>query len=151
MNDQTASEGENAATWLWEKVSVGEELDPFEYVVTADMLERYRAVVDNPKAAYPTVAGRHPLRAFVQRYGKQTLMNVGTETEYFGEVVPGKTLRVTARILDKYIRREKPYIIVEAETVDEDGRRIEVSRLIGMAAKREKPLFTEVARKWKES
>lgn len=136
------------APWLWDQVSVGEELGTYEYVITADMLARYRAVVDNPSAAYPTVAGRHPLRAFNQKYGKQTLMNVGTEAQYFGEVRPDKKLRVTAWIVDKYIRRDKPYIIVEARTVDEDGRLIEISRVIGLSAKPEKPLFAEVARKW---
>lgn len=144
---EAASSG-TSAPWLWEQVSVGEELGVYEYVITADMLARYRAVVDNPKAAYPTVAGRHPLRAFNQKYGKQTLMNVGAEAEYFGEVRPDKKLRVTARIVDKYIRRDKPYIIVEARTVDEDGRLIEISRVIGMSARPEKPLFAEVARKW---
>jgi hypothetical protein len=112
------------------------------------MLERYRAIVDNPRAAYPTVAGRHPLRAFNERFGKQTLMNVGAEAEYFGAVVPDKLLRVTSKIVDKYIRRDKPYIVVEARTVDEDGRLIEVSRVVGMAAKEAKPLFAEVAKKW---
>jgi hypothetical protein len=134
--------------WLWERVRIGEELDPFEYVVTHEMLERYREIVENPGACYPTVAGRHALRAFVQRYGKQTLMNVGAEAEYFGAVVPEKVIRVTARITDKYMRRDKPYIIVEAKAQDEDGRLIEVSRLIGMAAKSSKPLFAEVAKKW---
>jgi hypothetical protein len=142
---------QGSSGWLWERVQVGEELDPYEYVVTDEMLARYREVVENPTASYPTVAGRHPLRAFVQRYGKQTLMNVGAEAEYFGAVIPGKKLHVTARITDKYIRRDKPYVVVEATTKDEDGRLVEISRVIGMAAKAEKPLFTEVARKWDRS
>lgn len=136
--------------WLWDAVQVGQELDPFEYLVTREMIERYRAVVENPAACYPTVAGRHPLRAFNEKYGKQTLMNVGAEAEYFGEVLPDKKLRVTARIVDKYMRRDKPYLVVEARTVDEDGRLIEVSRVVGLAAKARAPLFTEVAKKWNE-
>lgn len=139
---------EASDNWLWQRVEVGEELEPYEYVLTSEMLRRYRETVDNPRAAYPTVAGRHPLRAFVQKFGKQTLMNVGVEARYFAEVVPDKKLRVTARIADKYVRRDKPYIIVEATTVDEDGRLIEVSRVIGMAAKASQPLFAEVAKKW---
>jgi hypothetical protein len=105
-------------------------------------------LVENPTAAYPTVAGRHPLRAFNQQFGRQTLMNVGVEAEYYGAVLPDKRLKVTARIADKYQRRDKPYIVVEATTVDEDGRLIEVSRVIGLAAKSEAPLFSEVAKKW---
>lgn len=143
-----AARGLEAAPWLWDQVSVGDELDTYEYIVTAEMLACYRVVVDNPSAAYPTVAGRHPLRAFNEKYGKQTLMNVGVEAQYFGEVRPDRRLRVTARIVDKYMRRDKPYIIVEARTVDEDGRLIEISRVIGMTAKPEKALFTEVAKKW---
>ena len=145
MSEQTHSD------WLWERVQIGDELEPYEYVITREMLEAYRALVENPTASYPTVAGRHALRAFVQRFGKQTLMNVGAEAEYFGAVVPDKKLRVRARIVDKYVRRDKPYIIVEAVAEDEDGRLIEISRLIGMAAKPAKPLFTEVARKWEQS
>jgi hypothetical protein len=136
--------------WLWGQVQVGDELEPYDYLVTSEMIDRYRVVVDNPTASYPTVAGRHPLRAFNQKYGKQTLMNVGAEAEYFGEVKPDKRLHVTARITDKYIRRDKPYIVVEAQTVDEDGRLIEISRVIGLAAQAQKPLFSEVAKKWNE-
>lgn len=134
--------------WLWQRVEVGEDLEPYDYVLTSEMLQRYRETVDNPRAAYPTVAGRHPLRAFVQKYGKQTLMNVGVEAQYYREVSADKRLCVTARIVDKYIRRNKPYIVVEATTVDEDGDLIEVSRVIGMAANASQPLFAEVAKKW---
>jgi hypothetical protein len=137
------------AGWLWDEVQIGQRLEPYAYVVTAEMLAAYRETVDNPTAAYPTVAGRNPLRAFNQQFGKQTLMNVGIEAEYFAEVLPDKELRVTAHIADKYVRRDKPYIVVEARTEDEDGRLIEISRVIGLAAKQDKPLFSEVANKWK--
>ncbi len=134
--------------WLWDRVQIGERLQPFEYIVSEEMLAAYRDTVENPTAAYPTVAGRHPLRAFVQTFGKQTLMNVGIEAEYFGAVRPGSILRVEAVIVDKYIRRDKPYIVVESTTTDDSGRLIEKSRLVGLAALPSKPLFSEVARKW---
>src|SRR3546814_6344979 len=82
-----------AEAWLWARVQIGERLEPFDYAVTEEMLEAYRVTVENPAAAYPTVAGRHPLRAFVQTYGKQTLMNAGIEAEYFGAVRTGSVLR----------------------------------------------------------
>src|SRR3546814_1175321 len=62
------------------------------------MLEAYRVTVENPAAAYPTVAGRHPLRAFVQTYGKQTLMNAGIEAEYFGAVRTGRAEEHTSEL-----------------------------------------------------
>lgn len=135
---------------IYERARVGDELDPFEYVITQAMLEEYRQIVGNPHAAYPTVAGRHALRAWTNRFGPATLANVGAEAEYFNPIVPGKRIRVEAKIVDKYIRREKPFVIVDSTSIDEDGRQIEKSRLVGMAAKGQKPLFSEVQKKWEQ-
>jgi hypothetical protein len=142
MSDQTAGQT------IYERAQIGEVLEPFEYLITQEMLDEYRQTVGNPHAAYPTVAGRHALRAWTNRYGPAVLANVGAECEYFNPVVPGKRIRVEAKIVDKYVRRDKPYVIVDSTSVDEDGRMIEKSRLIGMAAKEDKPLFTEVQKKW---
>jgi hypothetical protein len=142
--------GEGTGNPIWDDVKVGDVLEPFEYIITQAMLDEYREIVDNPGAAYPTVAGRHALRAWTNRYGPATLVNVGAESEYLNPVVPDKRIRVEAIIADKYIRRGKPYILVDSVSVDEDGRLIEKSRLIGMAANADKPLFTEVASKWEK-
>lgn len=139
---------EATAQTIYERAVVGEALEPFEYVITQQMLDEYRQIVRNPRAAYPTVAGRHALRAWTNRFGPATLANVGAECEYFNPVVPGKRIRVNATIVDKYVRRDKPFVIVDSTSVDEDGRMIEKSRLVGMAAKGHKPLFTEVQKKW---
>jgi hypothetical protein len=141
---------ETSGNPIWDGAKVGDALEPYEYVITQDMLDEYRAIVDNPHASYPTVAGRHSLRAWTNRYGPATLMNVGAESEYFNPVIPGKRIRVEARIVDKYIRRDKPYILVDSTAVDEDGRLIEKSRLVGMTAKQAKPLFAEVSGKWEK-
>jgi hypothetical protein len=141
MKDATSAE-------IWELARVGEELDPFEYLITRAMFDEYRDIVGDPEAAYPTVAGRHSLRAFTHRYGPAKLMNTGTESEYFNPVVPDRIIRVTARIVDKYERRGKPYLVVESMAIDEDDRPIERSRLIGMSAQPSRPLFAAVSGKW---
>lgn len=136
---------------VWAAVQVGDTLDPYDYVISSEMMREYRDIVGNPAAAYPTVAGRHSLRAFTARYGPAKLMNVGTESAYFNRVIPDRRLFVTVKVVDKYERRGKPYLIIESETTDEDGRLIEQSRLIGMAAKPTGPLFGEVAAKWEKA
>lgn len=135
---------------VWDSVKVGQVFPSFDYVVSQEMLDEYRLITDNPRAAYPTVAGRHALRAWTNFYGPGKLMNVGAESEYLNPVVPGKRIRVEAAIVEKYMRRNKPYIIVDSTATDEDGRVIEKSRLIGMAAPAEKPLFSEVSGKWEK-
>lgn len=139
---------QHAEPTFWERAQPGQVFEPYEYVITQEMLDEYRRTVDNPNASFPTVAGRHALRAWTNFYGPASLMNVGAECEYFNAVIPGKRIRVEARIVDKYIKRDKPYILVDSVAVDEDGRVIEKSRLIGMAAQKAKPLFMEVANKW---
>jgi acyl dehydratase len=69
-------------------------------------------------------------------------VNAGSEVEFHNPPVPGKTIKVTGRIADKYSRRDKPYLVIEATAVDEDGRLLEKMRTYQM----KKP--DEVGKKW---
>lgn len=134
---------------VWESIPVGDDLGSLDYVMTAEMIADYRRVVDNPHAAYPTVAARHPANLFYRKYREvMRVPNTGHDSEYHNPPLPGKRITISGRIVDKYIRRDKPYIVVEARAVDEDGRLIEVSRLIGLARPIGTPALEEVARKW---
>lgn len=134
---------------IWQAIEIGEDLGSFDYVMTAEMMADYRRVVDNPDAAYPTVAARHPAHLFYRKYGgRMRVPNTGQDSEYANPPIPGKRITVTGRIADKYVRRDKPYLVVEAEAVDEDGRLIETSRLVALARESDEPAFAIVARKW---
>jgi len=134
---------------VWDDIPVGEDLGTLEYVLTEKMVSDYRRVVGNPNAAYPTVAARHPANLFYRKYRPvMRLPNMGQDSEYFNPPVAGKKIIVSAKIHDKYIRREKKYLVVEAKAIDEDGRLIETSRLIGLARPNSIPAFEVVAKKW---
>jgi hypothetical protein len=135
---------------VWEAIPVGEDLGSLDYVMTAEMIADYRRVVDNPCAAYPTVAARHPANLFYRKYKSQMRVpNMGQDSEYHNPPIAGKRITISARIVGKYIRRERPYLVIEATAVDEDGRLIEVSRLIGLAREvGSLPAHAEMARKW---
>ena len=49
---------------VWASIPVGDDLGTLDYVLTDEMVADYRRVVDNPHAAYPTVAARHPANLF---------------------------------------------------------------------------------------
>lgn len=66
----------------------------------------------------------------------------GGDAYCYNPPAAGKKIRVTAWIADKYVRREKPYIVTEAVSVDEDGRLID--RVITHELKRPR----EVGKKW---
>ena len=69
-------------------------------------------------------------------------VNAGNEVEFFNPPIPGKKISVTGRIHNKYMRRDKPYLVIEATAIDEDGRLLEKLRTYQM----KKP--DEVGKKW---
>jgi hypothetical protein len=140
------SEGSKA----WQAIPFGDDLGSLDYVLTAQMIADYRRVVDNPDAAYPTVAARHPANLFYRKYAAvMRVPNMGHDSEYYNPPVADKRITISGRIADKYIRRGNAYIVVEATAVDEDGRLIEKSRLVGLAREVGKEAAHEnIAKKW---
>ena len=107
------------------------------------MLDRFRLAVDDPKAPFPTLAVKHDVTAFAMVYEDNTGgVNAGNEVEFFNPPIPGKKIRVTGRVSNKYWRRDKPYLVIEATAIDEDGRLLEKLRTYQM----KKP--DEVGKKW---
>ena len=135
--------GQPLKRFEYDKVEIGEELGSYEYVLTQEMLDAFRRAVDDPEAPFPTLAVKHDATAFAMVYQDDTGgVNAGNEVEFFNPPIPGKTVRVTGRVADKYLRRDKPYMVIEATAVDEDGRLLEKLRTYQM----KKP--DEVGKKW---
>ncbi|HAA96226.1 MAG: MaoC family dehydratase [SAR202 cluster bacterium] len=112
--------------FVYDDVVIGEELGSYEYVLTQEMLDNFRASVDDPEAPFPTLGVKHDATAFAMVYDDQIgTVNAGNQVEFFNPPVVGKKVLVTGRIADKYLRRDKPYIVIEATATDEDGRLLE--------------------------
>ena len=127
----------------YDKVEIGEPLGSYEYVLTQEMFDNFRASVDDPDAPFPTLAVKHDATALNMVYDDTTGgVNAGNEVEFFNPPIPDKKILVTGRIADKYMRRDKPYLVIEATATDEDGRLLERLRTYQM----KKP--DEVGKKW---
>jgi len=134
---------------VWDQLDVGDELPSFSYVLTQQMIDDYRATVENPTAAYPTVAGRHPARSFYSRYrGLARVPNMGQEAHYFNPPLPDSEILVSAHVAGKYERRGSRYLVIEARSVDGNGRFIETTRLVAMLKERDEPALEKVGTKW---
>ena len=114
----------------WDEVQIGAALGSFEYVLTQAQVDNFRKSVDDPEADFPTVASKHDgmTASLVFAEGGPGSVNARNEVQYFNPPVPGKKIKVTGRIVDKYIRRDLPYFVIEATATDEDGRLIEKIR-----------------------
>ena len=117
--------GENKRRFDFESAKIGEELGSFEYVLTQRQLDLFRVSVDDPTATFPTLAVKHDATALGLVYEGVGAVNARNEIHFYNPPIPGKKIKVTARLIDKYVRRDLPYIVIEAKAVDEDGRPIE--------------------------
>jgi hypothetical protein len=140
-NQATANEREPLR---FDNISIGQRFGPVVYEVDAGTLARYGEVIGTATPLYPTVPARHTamLRDTFYRldpYG----INAKEEMELSEPACVGDVFTVTGVVVDKYIRRDKPYIITIAETRNQDGRLVERLRKAEMRHKGE-----EVARKW---
>ena len=127
----------------YDDVEIGEELGSYEYELTQEMSDLYRKAVDDPDAVFPTIAVKHDATSLALAYDDQTgSITAGNEIDLHNPPVPGKKIRVTGRIHDKFIRRDKPYLVIEATATDEDGRLIERMRTYQI----KKP--EELGKKW---
>ncbi|MGE0295334.1 MAG: hypothetical protein AB7R99_01460, partial [Pseudonocardia sp.] len=97
--------------FTWDDIAEGRSLPTVSYELTPQMFADFRTCVGYADAAYPTVAGRHPARAFDALVPEPAalLPNVGQESQYFNPPEPGSTLVIRARVLRKYSRRGKDY------------------------------------------
>ena len=117
----------------YDKIEIGEKLGSYEYILTQEMLDNFRASIGDPDAVFPTLAVKHDATAFAMVYEDNTGgVNAGNEVEFFNPPIPGKKIRVSGRIADKYLRRDKPYMVIEATAIDEDGRLLEKLRTYQM-------------------
>ena len=126
----------------WGKLEIGEPFPSYEYLLTQEMVDKYREGVEDPEARFPTISVRVDVTAFYQKYEDVGSVNARCAFYCYNPPISGKRLRVTAWLADKYIRREKPYLVTEAVSVDEDGRLID--RVITHELKRP----SEVGKKW---
>ncbi len=110
----------------YDQAVIGEELGSYQYTLTQQMLDDFRASVGDPEAPFPTLGVKHDATAFAMVYNDPIgTVNAGNEVEFFNPPIVGKKINVTGRISDKYLRRNKPYIVIEATAIDEDGRMLE--------------------------
>jgi len=127
----------------YETAEIVEELGFYEYVLSQETLDNFRLAVDDPDASFPTIAIKHDSTSFGMVYDDYAgPVNAGNGVEFHNPPIPGKRIKVTGRIASKYWRREKPYLVLEASAVDEDGRLLEEMRTYQM----QKP--DELGKKW---
>jgi acyl dehydratase len=117
----------------YEELQVGEEFVSGEQVVMPEDIEAYAFAVDDDHpwfredspfggpVAHPTFMANQALRLRHTRYVVPAGLHAKMEFEFLEPVRPGSRVRSRGRVIDKYERRGKPYMVTEYETYDEHG------------------------------
>ena len=146
----------------FEDIEVGKEVEGYEYWLTPGRVQRYIEAVGDPN---PWYGGDSPfggpiapaticdndvfhLRAHEEVVGgagrtptpgREGYVHAKQEYQFLSPARAGKKITVKGWIADKYLKRDREYVTLEALSVDEDGREILRSRatLCWYASKKE--------------
>ena len=123
----------------FDKLEVGETLPEMRVVYDEDMQGRFLAALqeENPwyyhespwggPLTYHPLLDDAPMEAAMHRYQYPfSFVHARQETEFMNPLPLGKPARITTKIADKYVKRDKGYIVIESLIVDEDG--VEIMR-----------------------
>src|ERR1700676_3848601 len=110
-----ASDMENFVLYA---IEPGMSLGTWEFAYTEELLALHRRAVEDPEAFFFTnqlKAGTFLVyRRWTARPGHRHV-NARHTAEYFNPPRPGTTLVVSGNISDKYVKRDKPYVVFETE------------------------------------
>lgn len=117
----------------YEALQVGEEFVSDDHLVTPEEVETYAFAVDDHHpwfsgdspfggpVAHPTLMANQALRLRHRRYIVRAGLHAKMEFQFLEPIRPGMRVRSRGRVIDKYERRGKPYMVTEFVTQDEDG------------------------------
>ena len=120
-------------TLTYEGLQVGEEFVSDTFLVTPEEIETYAFAVDDHHpwffedspfggpVAPPTMLANQALRLRHSRYIVPAGLHAKMEFEFVEPIRPGIRARSRGRIIDKYERRGRPYMVTEYVTEDEQG------------------------------
>jgi hypothetical protein len=113
----------------------GKELGTRELVITPEWIEKYMGSIDdrNPWYTHDSPFGGPIAPAAVFNYElqlsggwhppgiREPIYNTGTSWEFHRPMRPGQKITVRARVHDRYVRRGREHIAMEACAYDEQG------------------------------
>ena len=123
----------------WEDAKIGEDLGSIQYRLTSENISRHLRAIEDRNLWYvqespfggpiapPLITNKlYEILQASHFSDEQEFFHAKTEVEIINPLFLGKLITVRGSITDKYIRRERKYIVIETTVTDEDGR--EVSR-----------------------
>jgi acyl dehydratase len=122
---------------VFANMSVGEEYTD-EYILTPELARDYATGIEDPNPWYlehspfggpvanPILIVAQHVRLFKTRYATAGHVHTRHQTQFLNPARIGKKITLSGKLVDKYIKRGREYLVVECRSVDEDG--VEICR-----------------------
>ena len=117
----------------YEALTVGEEFVSDDHLVTPEDVETYAFAVDDHHpwffgpspfggpVAHPTLLGNQALHLRHSKYIVHAGLHAKMEFHFLEPIRPGMRVRSRGKVIDKYERRGKQYMVTEFVTEDQAG------------------------------
>jgi acyl dehydratase len=122
----------------YETINVGEVLGRKEVLITDEMIQTCARAIESTHPWYfetspfggriapPTIFDNEALNILDEKYERFGSIHAKQSWEFKHPARVGKKVTLTVTVIDKYLKRERPYMVMELVAVDEDG--IEICR-----------------------
>jgi hypothetical protein len=116
----------------YEAITVGETFTSNDHLITPEDVETYAYAVDDYRAwfcgdgdgqgqyAHPTIMANQALHLRHSKYIVHAGLHAKMEFQFLQPLRVGMRVRSQGKIIDKYIRRDKKYMVTEYVTLDEN-------------------------------
>jgi len=117
----------------YDTIQIGEVLGEQDVRITEAMIRTCAEAIesshpwyfdDSPyggRIAPPTIFDNDTLRILDEQYERFGSIHARQAWEFKRPVRLGRRVHLTVRVVDKYMRRDRPYLVMELLAVDEDG------------------------------
>lgn len=122
----------------YDTIEIGEILGQKDVLITDEMVQTSAHAIESTRPWYykdspfggriapPTVFDNDTLNILDERYQRFGSIHAKQAWEFKNPLRVGKRVSLTVTVIDKYIKRERPYLIMELVAIDEDG--VEICR-----------------------
>lgn len=135
---------------LYEDLEVGQEFPSVEFRITDGVIDSYIEATEDGSPVYsgegstgsgarrpapPTLAAVYIRPALMTVPSPPGGVHAKQRYEFHRPVFSGDVLVTKTRILDKYLKKERKYVVMETITTNQDGQPVTTSRMVRIWAK----------------
>ncbi len=123
----------------YDEVSVGDVFpaEPLRFAVTAEAVDGFLAATENaggayrgtPRRAPPMIAAVYLVDLLMARRSPPGGIHAKQAIRFHRAIAVGEDLKIQAKVVEKYIRKERPYVVSDFEARGADGSLVSSGRV----------------------